>query len=67
MNYYDIECPLHEGSVCKCTKPFDAENARYGDLDTLAPRLKQKRTKCVQITLLNHNKKPPPFGGGFLL
>ncbi len=43
MNYYDIECPLHEGSVCKCTKPFDAENARYGDLDTPCAALETEK------------------------
>ncbi len=33
MEYYDTECMVNGGTACVCTKPFDAENARYTDSD----------------------------------
>jgi hypothetical protein len=33
MNYYNTECDISGLTTCLCTKPFDAENARAGDID----------------------------------
>ena len=33
MNYYDTECTIQGYNACLCTKPADAENARYNDID----------------------------------